>query len=136
MARPKGALTRAGGKWSEGDFNSFIRSNLRRTSQKWPPISACLKNARVERGLYLCNGCKEIVPASIVNEKGRRVKNVHVDHIVPVVDPAVGFESWDRWVERMFVEEDGLQLLCSECHSKKTDEEKALAKERRSNEIP
>lgn len=134
MARPKGALVRAGGKWSEGDFNSFIRSNLRRTSQKWPPISACLKNARVDRGLYKCNGCGQIVTASIINEKGKRVKNVHVDHIHPVVDPEVGWQGWDVWIDRMFVEEEGLQLLCTACHDIKTNEEKTLAKERRLDE--
>jgi len=135
MARPSGPKTRAGGKWTDPYFNSFIRGNLRRTSQKWPPIQACLRNARVERGFYLCNGCGETVTATMVNDKGKRVKNVHVDHILPIVDPAVGFVNWDTFIDRMFVEEDGLQVLCSACHSIKTNEERSAATERRQGEL-
>ena len=65
---------------------------------------------------------------------GRRVKNVHVDHIEPIVDPSVGFVSYDVLIERMFCEAPNLQVLCSECHTIKTDNEKALAKARRAKE--
>ena len=53
-----------------------------------------------------------------------------VDHIDPVVDPKVGFVDWTTYIERMFVEEDGLQILCKECHDKKTRFEKSISKER------
>lgn len=134
MARPSGPKVRAGNTWTESKFNSFIRGNLRRTSQKWPPIANCLKQARVARGEYLCAGCKEIVPASTKDDSGKRIKNVHVDHIDPVVDPKIGFENWDVFVRRMFVEADGLQVLCHACHNEKTEQEKAVAKERRAGE--
>lgn len=134
MARPSGPKTRAGGTWTEPKFKGFIRGNLRRTSQKWPPIANCLKQARVARGEYLCAGCKNVVPASIKVD-GKRVKNVHVDHIDPVVDPEVGWVDWNTFVERMFVEAEGLQLLCHECHTIKTNKEKEIAKERRAGEI-
>lgn len=134
MARPSGPKTRAGGTWTEARFRSFIRGNLRRTSQRWAPISSALKNARVSRGEYICAECKQIVPATIKDENGKRIKNAVVDHIEPVIDPAVGWVSYDSLVERMFVEEDKLQVLCYECHKKKTDEEKALAKERRTGD--
>ena len=135
MARPSGPKTRASGTWTESKFRSFIRGNLRRTSQRWPPIPNALKNARVERGFYLCNGCKEIVPATIKDEKGRRIKNAVVDHIDPIIDPSVGWVSYESLIERMFVEEDKLQVLCHSCHTKKTNEEKAIAKERRIGDI-
>lgn len=135
MARPSGPKTRAGNTWTEARYNQFIRGNLRRTSQKWPPISNALKEARVARGEYLCAGCKEIVPASVRDESGKRVKNVHVDHIAPVVDPTTGFIDWNTFIDRMFVEEDGLQVLCNACHDVKTNNEKAIAKERRQEEF-
>lgn len=134
MARPSGPKTRAGETWTEAKFNSFIRGNLRRTSQKWPPIANSLKQARVDRGEYLCAGCKQVVPAT-TKVDGKRVKNVHVDHIDPVVDPTKGFENWDVFIERMFVEAEGLQVLCDACHKIKTDNEKAIAKERRLGDI-
>lgn len=132
MARPSGPKTRANGQWTEARFKSFIRGNLRRITQKWAPIQTVLGKARVERGFYRCNECKEIVPATTKVE-GKRVKNVHVDHIEPVIDPAIGWVSWDSLIERMFVEEEALQVLCDSCHTIKTNQEKAVAKERRAN---
>jgi len=89
----------------------------------------------VERGFYKCAECKEIVPATIKDENGKRIKNAVVDHIYPVIDPSVGWVSYDSLVERMFVEEDKLQVLCYACHKIKTDNEKAQAKERRTGDI-
>lgn len=132
MARPSGPKVRCNNQWTEAKFRSFIRGNLRRVSQKWAPIQTTLSKARVERGFYLCAGCKEIVPAT-TKVDGKRVKNVHVDHIEPVIDPAIGWQGWDSLVERMFVEEDNLQLLCDACHKVKTDNEKAVAKQRRAD---
>lgn len=128
--RTGGPRTRNAKRWTEAKYRSFIRGNLRRTSTRWAPIGDCLKAARVSRGLYLCAGCGRTVEASI-KVNGRRVKNVHVDHIKPIVDPSIGFVSWDVLIERMFCEADNLQLLCNDCHTIKTNEEKALAKERR-----
>jgi len=133
MARPSGPKVRCNNQWTEAKFKSFIRGNLRRVSQKWAPIQTTLGKARVERGFYLCAECKETVPATIKVD-GKRVKNVHVDHIFPVIDPEIGWVSWDSLIERMFVEEDGLQVLCDSCHTIKTNSEKAVAKERRQGE--
>lgn len=130
MSRPSGPKIYCNGQWTKAKFRSFIRGNLRRVSQKWAPIQTTLAKARVERGFYLCACCKEIVPAT-TKVDGKRVKNVHVDHIEPVIDPAIGWVSWDSLIERMFVEEDALQVLCDSCHTKKTNNEKAIAKERR-----
>ena len=133
MARPSGPKTRAGGIWTEARYKSFVVGNLRRISQKWPPIGDCLKQARVTRGEYLCAGCKEVVPAT-TKVDGKRVKNVHVDHIDPVVDPALGWENFDSFIQRLFCEPENLQVLCDACHKVKTDNEKAIAKDRRQGE--
>jgi 5-methylcytosine-specific restriction endonuclease McrA len=98
---------------------------------KWAPISECLKNARVRRGYYLCATCQQEVPASVKDEDGKRVKGIHVDHIEPIIDPAVGWVNWDETIDRMFSEPNNLQALCYECHKVKTDQEKAVAKQRR-----
>ena len=126
-----GPKTRCGGQWTEAKYKSFIKGNLRSATRKWAPISKCLTNARTRRGFYLCNGCKQEVPNTIKDENGKRVKNALVDHIQPIIDPAVGWVSWDKTIERMFCEADGLQVLCHDCHQKKSNEEKAIAKERR-----
>jgi hypothetical protein len=58
---------------------------------------------------------------------------VQADHINPVIDPTVGFVSWDSVIERMFCETDGFQILCKTCHTVKSNAEKRQAKERRDN---
>lgn len=128
-----GPKTRNSGQWTEARFRSFIRSQLRAATMRWGPISDCLKAARVGRGFYRCAGCEQQVPSTI-KSGGRRVKNVHVDHIEPIVDPTVGFVSYDVLIERMFCEAPNLQVLCNDCHTIKTDAEKALAKQRRAKQ--
>ena len=121
MARPSGEKTRCGGRWTEAKWKSFIKNQLRSATRKWAPISDCLKEARVERGMYRCEGCKELVPTTIKNG-ARRTKNILVDHIEPIV-PVTGWVSWDSCIERMFCETDNLQLLCKACHDAKSKEE-------------
>jgi len=129
--RKGGEKTRCGNLWTEARFRSFIKGNLRRVTQKWAPISDCLRKARTRRGYYTCAGCLEEVATSTRDENGKRVKNVMVDHIEPIIDPAVGWVSWDETIDRMFSEADNLQVLCYDCHKRKTDDEKAIAKQRR-----
>lgn len=131
--RRGGPKTRCSGKWTEAKFRSFVKGNLRRASMKWSPINEVKGEARTRRGFYLCAECKQEVPAS--KKTGRvRENNVHVDHIDAIIDPSVGWVSWDETIDRMFSEKDNLQLLCSNCHSTKTQEEKAIAKARRDKE--
>ena len=122
-----------GGTWTPARFHSFIKSALRQASMRWPPKHEIKKKARVARGKYLCSDCQQVVPASL-KENGKRKSNVHVDHIAPVIDPAKGFVSWDDTIERMFCEEEGLQVLCAACHTIVTAEERRIARERKQRE--
>jgi hypothetical protein len=126
MPRPSGPKNRCGNRWTEAKFKSFIKNQLRGATRKWAPIADCLKKARVRRGFYLCEGCKEEVP-NTTKDGAKRVKNVFVDHIEPIV-PVTGWESWDSCIERMFCEEDNLQVLCKACHDEKSAKEAAERK--------
>ena len=122
---------RNAGTWTEARFTSFIRGGLRSISMRWPPKNRVKQNARVQRGVYLCAGYEteaHEVPASLPPLPGnkRRINNAVVDHIQPVVDPRVGFVDWNTLIKRLFCEEDGFQLLCHECHSAKTADERKL----------
>lgn len=73
-----------------------------------------VKAARISRGRYRCADCR--------TELGLR--DIEVDHIFPV-GPTPGSRlgkglTWDVFMERLFVPANGLQILCSWCHMKKT----------------
>ena len=123
------------GQWTESRFRSFIISALRGASQRWGPKALCIKNARTKRGWYKCEGCNKEVPATkevtLKNGKKKRKKNILADHIVPIVSVMHGFNGFDEWIERCFVELEGYQALCYDCHEAKSNEEKAIAKARR-----
>ena len=133
MSRPSGELNRCGGRWTNARFHSFIKSLLRSGTRRWAPITDVKRKASVKRGVYKCAICGQEGPATIKID-GKRVSNAVVDHISPVIDPELGFTNWDDVVERMFCEEDNLQVVCHECHTKKSNEERAAAKARRERE--
>ncbi len=121
MGRPKGELTRNDNTWTEAQFNSFIKNNLRSATRKWAPINKCKKNAHVGHAEYLCACCKEIVPPTLFDEdKAKRVKNIFIDHIKPIIDPSTGFTTWDDCINNMFCDSSNLQLLCKKCHDEKS----------------
>lgn len=103
------------------DLKSFIIGALRRATYRWPPRSNVFKAARRARGKYECVKCEEIV--------GR--KEIKMDHVLPVVDPAVGFVDWNTYIPRMYPLEDGFQPLCKTCHDAKTLVENAGRKRKK-----
>lgn len=116
--------------WTESQYQNFIRGNLRKASMKWAPINQVKSEARVRRGVYGCASCGTEGPAS-VRIDGKKYNNAVVDHIDPIIDPEVGFTTWDDFIERLFAEKDKLQVLCHECHTLKTNTERAKAAESR-----
>jgi 5-methylcytosine-specific restriction endonuclease McrA len=110
--------------WTEGRKRAFITAVLRSGMRRWPPKYETLnegyigtkENVKTKRLAkhYLCNCCGGQFPA----------KDVEVDHILPVVDPDVGFISWDVFIERLYCKMENLQLLCKECHKEKTKTER------------
>jgi 5-methylcytosine-specific restriction endonuclease McrA len=110
------------------NLKKFLIPVLRRATYRWPARSDALKDSRKERNSYECAMCKD------------RFKNneVVLDHIVPVVDPKLGFTNWDDYINRMFPEKEGFQVLCNDCHDIKTELEdemrKHFSKERKKNE--
>jgi len=128
-----GEKTRNTGQWTEARFTSFVKGALRQATMKWGPIQNVRKKANVRRGFYKCDECGEEVPAT-TKEGRKRVKNIHIDHHPPVIDPDVGWVSWDSFINNLFCEEEHLRALCTDCHKIVTDAEKQLAKERRQKE--
>ena len=112
--------TRNNGQWTDSRFNAFVKSALRAAMRRWPPKWDCLKDAFVglkvnvktkrEGKHYRCAKCQGEFSST----------QVQVDHIIPI-----GFEkTWDEVVAAMFCEKQNLQVLCLECHKKKTLDER------------
>lgn len=120
MARQRVPRTEAGGRWTAARKRSFITSQLRNGFQKWPPKFDVLRNSSIDKSHFRCEGYKKRWHKA--KKTIDRKNNRFVDHIDPVV-PIEGFNSWDDYIARMFVEEEGLQVLCKECHDKKTKDE-------------
>lgn len=108
-------------KWSTAKFWGFLRSALRGGYSKWPAKWDVLNAAKrayqgtgkQQKWEYLCAECN----------KWHKGKDVSVDHIIP----AGALNSWDDiagFCQRLFVGEEGLQVLCSGCHHIKTQQER------------
>jgi len=120
-------------QWTQARFNSFIKSALRSASKRWPPKYECIKDAKVGKKInsksgriaehYRCNVCHGEFPQT----------DIQVDHIRPIIDPEVGFVSWDQVIRDMFCEKSGLQIVCKPCHKLKTHAERHTAKENKKN---
>lgn len=120
-AKPRVVKTRNAGTMTESAFWSFIRSGLRQKSRWWKPITECkLKAKRAYKGPnkrqkfeYQCKSCKNWFPE----------KQINVDHICPA-GSLNSAQDLPGFVERLFCEQDNLQVLCENCHNIKTQNEK------------
>lgn len=120
-AKPRVVKTRNAGTMTESGFWSFIRSGLRQKSRWWKPITQCKLNAKRkykgpnkrQKFEYQCNTCKEWFAE----------KHINVDHIHPAGSLNCAADL-PGFVERLFCEQDNLQILCSDCHDIKTKKEK------------
>ncbi|HEY9485745.1 MAG TPA: HNH endonuclease signature motif containing protein [Nitrososphaeraceae archaeon] len=110
--------TRGGGKYTESQFWSLIRSALRQKSRWWNPIQKVKQSNRRKsqssnkrlKFEYLCAICKNWFPD----------KEVNVDHIIPAGSLTCSADL-PSFVERLFCEEDGLRVLCKKCHQEVTN---------------
>lgn len=96
----------------EGKAKTRIKSRLRKEWYWSKPRTEALKKAQTNKELneYRCANCNGIFP----------YKKVQVDHVTPVVDPDLGWQGWDTYIDRMFCPVENLQILCKPCHLEKT----------------
>jgi len=122
------------GTMTEAKFRSTIVAGLRKASMYWKPKTQAIKNAR---NGYLVNPLthRENNAGKCESCCNRFLeKELKADHINPVV-PVEGFDNntflgvnWTEYIKRMFVEVEGYQVLCKECHYIKTKKERDLRK--------
>jgi len=105
---------------------------LRGAHGKWGVKSDVKRYARVGHGRYCCAECGDTGPTTLppLDGQKRRRNNSAVDHIDPVVEPSTGFVDWNTYIERMFLEAEGYQVLCWQCHKDKTEAERKQRKKK------
>jgi hypothetical protein len=118
--------------------NSAIRSALRRTFSRSPIVREVLMSGRREVPKYRKDGTRakkdSVQYQCEVCSKWVGSQHIEVDHINSVIDNEIGFENWETFIERLFCSKENLQRICDDCHDKKTQAEREVAKARRAME--
>jgi 5-methylcytosine-specific restriction endonuclease McrA len=93
------------------DLKQIIIAHLRRIGYRNTTRRDVFEASHKARGKYECANCKQHYKRT----------EVHGDHIEPVIDPTLGWVSWDSYIHRLFYGQ--LQVLCITCHKDKTKRE-------------
>ncbi len=107
---------------------NFALSSLRRASLRWRPrnlaknkgrkqfeVTTTTKKGQVSNRMiwfYQCVKCP--------SDKWYRDKDIELDHIIPCVSDSEGWISFDIFIDRLYCEESGFQLLCKPHHLEKS----------------
>lgn len=107
--------THNGGTMTSAQFYQWLRQILRRASMCWVPVSQARKEAQVpykgqnkrRKYSYVCSACKGEFSAL----------TIHVHHKVEC-GALSSFDDLSGFARRLFVEKEGLVVLCNKCHDK------------------
>lgn len=105
---------------------AFAKQALRRASYRWPARNQAVKEARIERGVYECKECKTRVPN----------RDKELDHVEPVVRTSGQTQTLGEFASRLFCGLEGFQVLCNNCHSRKSFIENVVRRTRRKLLLP
>ena len=128
---PRTQKTRNSETMTEAGLKNFIISLLRKSNFAWKPKKEVIMSCRTDNKL-INEATGKPNMTSKCQKCGTRVleKNLKIDHIDPIV-PVEGWGdttrflgvNWNEYLGRMFVESDGLQGICADCHKDNTDKE-------------
>ncbi len=104
----------------EKRLKKIILAGLGKAWMFWPPRAEVKRRCKDPNrpGWFICELCHES------REK------LDTDHIEPCVSPIVGMVGWSEYIERRFVfSAKKLQVICKDCHKKKSKEENKIRRE-------
>lgn len=119
-----------------------IINALRKLTFAYSPRNSAKNRQKVSPAAFRCEGCEVIVyegrkelDKAGLEEFDNKIKDkTYLDHIEPVI-PLKSFQKgswdWDEYINRMFCEQNGFQVLCKKCHDEKTDLENEERKQYR-----
>jgi hypothetical protein len=81
-----------------------LQNQIRRLWSRDKNRTKCKQNARVVRGKYKCEDCKQLFGP----------KEVHIHHIIAIETAT----DWNSYMAILFCDIAGLKCLCTTCHLK------------------
>ena len=120
-----------GGTWSRARMFGFIRSAMRRASVRWGPKNKAAIDARRPNKSRNKRLKWEFQCADCGKWFARKFTSVHHKKSCGTLR---SFDDLPAFVENLFCEVDGFELLCNKCHKKKHSlktEHKIHAKEKK-----
>lgn len=113
------------------NLKNYLIPRLRRVWLTWPERTTVVNRCKVyiHEGTYK-NGKERMRVYKKCENCGKLCADgdYQVNHIIPVIDPAVGFVDWNTYIERLLCSSDNLNLLCTECHDEETKRQRATKK--------
>ena len=108
--------------------NSAVRSAIRRVFSRSPIVRETMFKVRREVPKYNKDGSrakKDAVQYQCgVCSTWTKSTAISVDHIEPVISVDDGFQDWNTFISRVFCPITNLQVICDDCHQKKTNKER------------
>lgn len=110
----------AGGRYTEAMFRAFIKRGLRTQSLRWWGRTDALK--RQAAGKQVNRFTKRTAKHWTCENCGLDWPNSHIEvhHQPPVEQPYTGETflgvNWNQFLQRLFVEASGYQVVCKDCH--------------------
>lgn len=113
-----------------------VKNALRRIHMHDKQRDKAKKRCKIDAALYKC----EAESCKIALYEGQSEKNylalcekyegeyevirgkIEADHVIEVIDVKKGFCDWNTYIERLWCSAEGYNMLCRECHEKKTKE--------------
>ena len=119
MAKKKIAKVKKPRKIKKYNLKSRITSALRKVWRYYPERTKVLKRCETgEHYLKISKGTgKEYkAPYYKCEECGSKEEKIQIDHIDPIVNYN-GFQDWNTYIQRMFIDSEYMRGLCKSCHS-------------------
>jgi len=101
-------------------LKAYIIAHLRRIGYRNIHRAKAFAKVRLGYAQHQCPLCQKIFTST---------RDLHGDHLVPVVSPDTGFTTWDDYINRLFLGE--IQAICTTCHKQKSESENVVRRKKR-----
>lgn len=116
--------------------------SLRRLTYSYKPRNDAKNRCKVAPATFKCELCQIHVYAGTSKETPKSILSrfpdviqgkINLDHKEPVICPKTPGWDWNVFIERLFCDIKGFQVLCEKCHKGKTLLENQLRKDVRNS---